>query len=783
MATIGRIDIAMGVDTVKFSNDLNTAQAKLSGFTAKIESNVAGARGPLESLSGSVGALRTGLAALGIAAGVGMGLKAIIGVAIDTEKTMAGLAKATGLGGEELAGLKGELQDLSLTLKGVPLEDLYAIAIAGGKLGIASGDLGKYTEGIAKLSATMEDIPAEQIADQVGKINSVFKLGISDAEGIGSAIAKVADSGVSASKDILEVTQRLSGTAAAAKITAAETVALAGTLLDTGTQSELAATTLQRLLMSLNDVEGQAGYAKSLGISAEEFAGKVRASPVSALREWLVALKGMDAQAQQSAIKGMGIDAIKAAGEIMKMAQQTDSLAKYIEIANREFATHDYLNTAYGIGAATTKSSLEQAGNAFKILADDIGSSVMPAVRGVVDVFMFAYPAIRSAVGGIINVVQVGFGLLSLSANLLFEGIGLGVSGMVKAFGSLGGLLPNVLKSISDPIDAFTEELHAKTTAQHEALKKLAGDTVIGRNNPFGPAAGPAGAPAGGDDAAAAKAAKHADAAAKAGAVASALADDVAKLNTKLEEQVATFGMSSSAAEIYKLKMAGASAEDIKKAEGLSRQLEALEANKKAMEEQAREEKKVADEIASIGVKLNEQVATFGKSGAQLDVYRLKQLGATDAVIAHAQALADQRDQMEKSKKAQDDLVSHAKDVTESTRTPMEKAVEEGRKLKEMLGKGLIDQDTFNRAGSKLAEDAFKTQGGGKEYHENAALELGSAEARSSILKFRGMGGDGDGIKDVVRVNREQLAESTQQSGLFRRLLALAEKPAEGLNF
>ena len=271
-------------------------------------------------------------------------------------------------------------------------------------------------------------------------------------------------------------------------------------------------------------------------------------------------------------------------------------------------------------------------------------------------------------------------------------------------------------------------------------------------------------------------AAKHAAEVAKAGAKTSAVADDVAKLNTKLEEQVATFGMTSAAAEVYKLKMAGASAADLAKAEALGKQLEALEASKKAQDEQARESKRVADEIGSITRKLEEQAATFGMSAAQLDAYRLKQLGASDAVIQHAQALADQRDELEKNKKAQDDLAARAKDVYEATRTPIEKATAEAAKLKEMFGKGLIDKDTFNRAGSKLAEDAMKGAGGGNDYHENGALELGSKEARSSILKFRGMGGDGDGLRDIAKLNREQLAQQTQNNGMFRRLLAVAER-------
>src|SRR3954468_20076599 len=103
------------------------------------------------------------------------------------------------------------------------------------------------------VSAAIDDIPAAELADQLGKTDTVFRLGAQGTAQLGSAIDRLQDAGASGASGILNITQRLSGSAVAAGITAQETTALAATLLDTGTNAELGASSIQRLLMSLNN--------------------------------------------------------------------------------------------------------------------------------------------------------------------------------------------------------------------------------------------------------------------------------------------------------------------------------------------------------------------------------------------------------------------------------------------------------------------------------------------------------------------------------------------------
>jgi TP901 family phage tail tape measure protein len=325
-------------------------------------------------------------ALIGVGVALAAGTAYAVNEAVKLETRMAALAKASDLEGDALADLKSELLKLSTTMAGIRVDDLLDIATAGAKLGIAAKDLPAYAEGVAMVASAMDDIPAGVIADEIGKLNSVFKLGIQGTKQFGSAIDKLADSGVSSAKDILDITQRISGTAVAARITAQESTALAAALLDTGTNAEAGATALQKLIMSLNspDLKERKNFARLLGMDMKTFAETVDKKPIVAIKKFLTAVKGMNALGQQTAIASIGIDNIHGIGEIQKLAQQVDTLDKYVGLANSEFRTLDQLTKSYNASAQTAGAQLSALWNHVQILADKVGGLLLPALKRLV---------------------------------------------------------------------------------------------------------------------------------------------------------------------------------------------------------------------------------------------------------------------------------------------------------------------------------------------------------------------------------------------------------------
>jgi len=183
-----------------------------------------------------------------------------------------------------------------------------------------------------------------------------------------------------------------------------------------------------------------------------------------------------------------------------------------------------------------------------------------------------------------------------------------------------------------------------------------------------------------------------------------ALAGDAAKLTAELKEQAATYGMAAAEAKLWKLAMAGATAEQLAEARAAGDALEAVKASAKAAEEAAKAGKAQGLALEALDGDLRKQIETFGESTAAQRLWKFEQQYGTSAATEQTRALLDQLDALREQKKALDDSAAAAKKLKEEaasvvaeTRTPAEKLAELKARLKEMRDAGLIDAETERR--------------------------------------------------------------------------------------
>jgi TP901 family phage tail tape measure protein len=386
------------------------------------------------------------------------GARASVREAVGLETLLVGLRKAADVSDEGFRALRDQLFGLSTTLKGISIENLIEIATSGAKLGIAAPEVGEFAKAIAMVASAMDDIPAKEIADQLGKLNVIFKLGTAGFAQLGSAIDKLADSGVSSASGILNVTQRISGSAVAAKLSAQEALALSAALLDTGTNSELAASSLLHLIQKLNDLKAQAGFARVIGVSAKEFAATVRASPLRAVLDFLDAVKKLNAGSQDKAFEAIGIKGDQAVGELQKLSQQADSIRKYIGLANDEFRTLNQLQESYNLTAGTSAANFEAFGNQLKILQQNVGGTLLPTLTAGL---------------GLIGDFAVGFGESLDRTRQIVEGWGIDVSYYLESVGRILRNLPDYLAIVGIRMAEFAINTGNQFGALFENIRRL----------------------------------------------------------------------------------------------------------------------------------------------------------------------------------------------------------------------------------------------------------------------------------------------------------------------
>ena len=130
-------------------------------------------------------------------------------------------------------------------------------------------------------------------------------------------------------------------------------------------------------------------------------------------------------------------------------------------------------------------------------------------------------------------------------------------------------------------------------------------------------------------------------------------------------------------------------------------------------EEQAR-----LDQITKLLAALDQEAATTGKTRQEINLYKLAQLGASEADLQRAQAAMAAAEATEQQQRIQ----QAALQVYEATRTEHERLAAELERLDALLAGGAISWDTYARA-------VFDTQEGFTEFVDEAVDEVGRLEA------------------------------------------------------
>jgi len=163
-------------------------------------------------------------------------------------------------------------------------------------------------------------------------------------------------------------------------------------------------------------------------------------------------------------------------------------------------------------------------------------------------------------------------------------------------------------------------------------------------------------------------------------------AQSVANLTREWQTQAATIGMSAREAEIYRLQIQGI---DTSKLEELNRVLSAQEGAAA-----------LTAGIDNLNRSLREQVETFGMSSTEIELYRLRLQGATEAQLEAAAASAEQLKALTEQQKQQ----QRADDLIEKHRSPAEKFKTAQAELKELYDKQKIPLEVYNKELEELRE-------------------------------------------------------------------------------
>jgi len=199
--------------------------------------------------------------------------------AMDFETAMLGVAKQVQGARDENGNLTSVYYDMrkqiQLLGREIPMatNEIAAMVEAGARMDIPKEQLIDYAREVAKMATAFEMAP-DVIGEQMGKVAKVMGIPIPEIGDLADTINYLDDNAIAKGADIIEVLQRVGGTAKQVGLSAHQTAALASTFLTLGKSAEVAATASNALIRELTIAQMQPERfqegLKALGMTAEE---------------------------------------------------------------------------------------------------------------------------------------------------------------------------------------------------------------------------------------------------------------------------------------------------------------------------------------------------------------------------------------------------------------------------------------------------------------------------------------------------------------------------------
>lgn len=367
------------------------------------------------------------------------------------EKAMLGVAKQVEGARDKNGELTQVYYDMGKAIqqmaREVPLatNELADMVTAGARMGVAKDQLLDFTRTAAMMAEAFE-LPAGELADNMGKIAGLYKIPIPAISELADAVNYLDDNAISKGGDIIDFLSRVGGVASSVKITGKDMAALGSTLLTLGERTETAGTAVNAMFSKFAAAEkGTEDFDQALrdiGLTAQSVQKGMSKDAVGTMLKVFEAIKKMPKDKQL----GFMVDLVglEHSDTMAKLVNNTEEFRKQMKLANSE-AAKGSMAQEFQARLKTTNAQWQIMKNRVEEVAVNLGSVLLPAVNGVFGAlapvvtamadFAREHPKLTQAVVGT-GVALVTLKLTTLAAGYAFTFL---KGGALQVAGALAG--------------------------------------------------------------------------------------------------------------------------------------------------------------------------------------------------------------------------------------------------------------------------------------------------------------------------------------------------------
>ncbi|GGF56723.1 hypothetical protein GCM10007301_15520 [Azorhizobium oxalatiphilum] len=348
------------------ANEMQRKTAALERATAGVERGIILGGGALMGAYAAAGGVRAGLTTL-----------------TTFENGLTAIQKKAGLTQDQMKGVSEEVKKLAGSDKlAVPIEEILAAYERGAAAGLPLDELRDFAE----LSAKAADA-FEMSAADVGNATAGFKVGLGipmkEMQQYFDLINTLGDSGISDEKDIINFLDRAGASLKNFGLSAQQAAAYGSALLNLKMQPEVAARMMSAMTSNLIAPEllskkGQAALTSVVG-NLGKFKKALKADAPGTLEKFLQSVSKMDKF--QRAEKLGAIFGKEWSDEIMRLVEGLEELKKNLKIAATPSDFLGSLDRSYQLKLGTLSSQWQQFKNEIGLIAIDVGTIGLPALK------------------------------------------------------------------------------------------------------------------------------------------------------------------------------------------------------------------------------------------------------------------------------------------------------------------------------------------------------------------------------------------------------------------
>ncbi len=351
------------------------------------------------------------------------------------ETAMLGVAKQVEGARDQSGKLTAVYHDMAKSIqqlgREIPLatNELADMVAAGARMGVAKDELIGFTRTAAMMADAFE-LPAGELADNMGKIAGLFKIPIPAIGQLADSINYLDDNAISKGGDIIDFLTRTGGVAASVKITGQEMAALGSTLLTLGERTETAGTAVNAMFSKLAAADkGTKKFRaamKEIGLSTAEVQKGMQKDSIGTLMKVMAAISKLKPEKQLGVM--VELVGLEHADTMAKLANNTEEFRRQLELANSE-AAKGSMSREFQARLQTTNAQWQLMKNRVAELSVNIGSALLPALNATFGViapvvesmadFAREHPNVTKAIVGTV-VALTSLRLATLAASYAF---------------------------------------------------------------------------------------------------------------------------------------------------------------------------------------------------------------------------------------------------------------------------------------------------------------------------------------------------------------------------